>query len=378
MENFTFRTITRFEDTEAYKESWQNLLKETPSFYPTMSCEWLSAWYLANKETIEDVFILLFFDMSGKMVAIVPLYSYRIKIFSFPLKVLSLMGARDQIMTDIICPLEHKLAIMNETIQILKKEFKKWDLFTFRRMDNAAVGTIYLERIVRKNNYPFNVESRLKIPFVAIEGDWESYYGNLKGRFRKEIRRKTKKLSELGTLRYSYHEAPLETEVFNNFLQLEDRGWKGNNGSSILKREHLRNLYSALTKTKKECFKMVNFSLHLDETLISSSLCFQSQDRLYVFKIAYDEVYGKYSPGLLLRLYELEYCFKQGVTKYDFSGTAQKWMKFFTNRSHFSMDIIIYQRHLSSLVRYLGYTKLKRLLLRFPSLEALFKSRLME
>jgi CelD/BcsL family acetyltransferase involved in cellulose biosynthesis len=123
---------------------------------------------------------------------------------------------------------------------------------------------------------------------------------------------------------------------------------------------------------------MVNFNLYLNDQLISSSLCFQSQKRFYVFKITYDEEYGKYSPGLLLRLYELEYCFRNGIKKYDFSGTAQKWMKFFTNRSHFSMDIIIYQRHFSSLVRYLGYTKLKNLLLRFPSLKKLFKNHLME
>jgi len=288
------------------------------------------------------------------------------------------MGARDQIMTDIICPFEHKISIINKTIKILKSEYKEWDLYTFRRMDNATVGTIYLERIVKKNKYPFNVESRLKIPFVAIEGDWESYYGSLKGRFKKEIRRKTKKLSELGTLRYSVNKAPIEAEAFNDFLELEDKGWKGKNGSSILKREHLLKLYTNLTRTKKECFQMVNFNLYLDEQLISSSLCFQSQQRFYVFKITYDEAYGKYSPGLLLRLHELEYCFKNGIKKYDFSGTAQKWMKFFTNRRHFSMDIIIYQRHFSSLVRYLGYTKLKKLLLRFPSIEMLFKNHLIE
>ncbi len=378
MEVFRYQTVTRFEDTEKYKEDWQNLLKEIPSFYPTMSCEWLSAWYKANKENIEDIFVLYFFDLSGKMIAIVPLYSYRVKIFSIKLKVLSLMGARDQIMTDIICPFEHKLSIINETIKILKSEYKKWDMFSFRRMDNAAIGNIYLERIVRKNNYPFNVESRLKIPFVAIEGSWEDYYGGLKGRFKKEIRRKTKKLSELGTLHYSMIPAPLKPEIFQEFLALEDKGWKGRKGSSILKRDQLFKLYSSLTTVKKECFRMVNFNLYLDKRLISSSLCFQSQDRFYVFKITYDEEFGKYSPGLLLRLYELEYCFKNNLTKYDFSGTAQKWMKFFTNRNHFSMDIIIYQRHLSSLVRYLGYTKIKGFLLRFPLLTRLFKSHLME
>ncbi len=378
MEIFRHQTITRFEETKKFKEDWQNLLKENSSFYPTMSCEWLSAWYKANKGTIEDVFILLFFDLSGKLIAIVPLYSYKVKIFSIKLKVLSLMGARDQIMTDIICPFEHKLSIINETVKILKSEYKKWDLFTFRRMDNAAVSTIYLERIIRKNKYTFNIESRIKIPFVAIEGNWEDYYKGLKGRFKKEIRRKTKKLSELGTLHYSHIPAPLTAETFQDFLTLEDKGWKGKNGSSILRRDHLLKIYTSLTSVQKECFQMVNFNLYLDEKLISSSLCFQSQDRFYVFKIAYDEEYGKYSPGLLLRLYELEYCFKNNLTKYDFSGTAQKWMKFFTNRNHFSMDIIIYQRHFSSLVRYLGYTKFKNLLLRFPFLERLFKSNLME
>jgi len=362
----------------ALQNEWQTLLKKLPFYFPTVTCTWLKVWIQAHKEVIQTIYTIIIRDDSGRLISIVPLYAYNSKLIFSRMKAISLMGGRDQMMTDIIVLPEHQQAVINLLVNIILKEFDEWDIFSFRRLDYSRGYTISLGRVLHKKKILHSSESRIKIPFLKIEGDWESYYAGRKKRFKKEIRRKTKKLSERGAIRYEVTESPMPTEQLYRFFNLENKGWKGANGSSILCRPHLLKLYSNLASIECEFLTLCSFNMFLDDRVISSSICFKTLIGLYIFKITYDEQLAKTSPGLLLRLYELEYAFRQRLKIYDFSGAAQPWMRFFTERYHYSMDIILYKHHLISMIRYLGYTKMKRLLQRWPKLQKLFREHIDE
>jgi hypothetical protein len=137
-------------------------------------------------------------------------------------------------------------------------------------------------------------------------------------------------------------------------------------------------LYTKLTSVENDVLTLCNFNLFLDDKVISSSICFKTTLGLYVFKITYEEELAECSPGLLLRLYELQYAYGQGLKIYDFSGPAAQWMNFFTDRSHYSLDVLIYQRHLVSLIRFLGYTKLSSAFRRWPKIKKFFQTYISE
>ncbi len=143
------------------------------------------------------------------------------------MKVLSLMGGREQMMADLIILPEHQQTVLNLLIKIIFIEFKAWDIFSFRHLDYSKGDTISLGRVLRKRKIVHSSESRLKIPYLILEGDWESYYAGRKKRFKKEIRRKTKKLTEHGAIRYKVTESPMPAEQLNTFFNLEHKGWKG-------------------------------------------------------------------------------------------------------------------------------------------------------
>ncbi len=359
---FKISVTNELEDILTFRDEWNRLLKTIPFYLPTMTFEWQSAWLRANSSLADHLHFMMIRDRDNTLCAIIPLFKTRSQLFFSELDVYTFSGCRDQIKTAIICKPEHQLSVIHEILHYFYEQRRDWDLLTLRRLSTRKADDVFLERILQKHRYPYSIESVLRIPFVVLEDDWESYWNSRKKHFRHEIKRKTKKLSQLGNIEYEIFESPIAGERLENFLKLENSGWKGKNRSSLLHRPGLMRLYSILSGTQSDYLKLLMFNLNLNQKTISSSLCLRTPHGLYVSKIAYDESFNKFSPGILLRLHEIKYCFEGNLKIYDFSGKEQRWMKSFTNRGHYVMDYIIYRKTAASLIRYLGFTKLRPLI----------------
>jgi len=371
----TIEVVSSLSALKSKKNEWTALIDSIPHFLPTMTFEWHYAWLEANQNLIRDLSFLFFYDYSNTLIGIFPFFKKRAKFLFANLNIFSFSGGRDHVKTGIICKLEHRPILIKRTIEYFYTEQKNWDILAIQRLSARKGDDVCLERILTKKKFPYSIESILSIPFIIIkdEKDWESYWKARKKHFRHEIKRKTKKLSEIGNIHYEIRESPLGKQEFNDFLQLENSGWKGKNKSSILHRSHLLRMYEQLSHLESKRLWLVNFKMYVNNRLISSSLSMRTPHGLYVFKIAYDESFNKYSPGILLRLFEVKYCFENGLYIYDFSGKEQKWMRAFTHRKNYVMDFIIYRKTFVSLIRYLGFTKFKPFLKHFRLTESFLK-----
>ncbi len=371
---FSYEIISSLSALAEKQNEWNVLLEAIPDYLPTMTYPWHSVWLKANENLISDLHFMFYYDRDKTLIGIIPLFKMRTKFLAGHLDIYTFSGGRDQIKTGIICKYEHRLSILKHVIDYFYRAQSNWDLLALRRISARKADDVDLERVLVGRNYPFSKESALSIPFVIINNDWETYWKSRKKHFRHEVKRKTKKLSQLGNIEFRMQESPMPQENLQQFLQLENSGWKGKNNSSILHRPHLLRMYTHLSQLQSEQLKLINFNMLVDNRLISSSLCLRTPHGLYVFKIAYDESFNKYSPGILLRLHELQYSFENHLHIYDFSGKEQKWMHAFTNRKNYVMDYIIYNKTLASLIRYLGFTKFKPVAKHFHLTETFFKN----
>lgn len=377
--NFTYEIYSNLADLKLLKEDWNRILNQIPNYFPTITYEWVTSWVQANQKRIKNLYIVVVKSSRYEVVGIIPFYFYTTYMWRIPLTVLDLIGSQYHGMIDVIAPPEHLLAVLNLMVKVIFKEANHWDISTFRRLNYMRGATLFLERISEKKGLSFNEESFIRIPYIQLEGSWEEYYEQRDKHFKKEIRRKRRKLEQMGEIRWEVCESSIEAKHFQEFLILENKGWKGKKGTSLLQRECLLNLYrNILSSESSEMLRPVIFNMRLNNELISSSVCFRTLDGLYVFKIAYDEAYHYASPGLLLRLYEVEYSYRNGLKIYDFAGIEQPWMKKFANRSHYSIDFIMYKHHFSSLIRYLGYTKIAPYLKKYPFIFKFIKNRVNE
>jgi CelD/BcsL family acetyltransferase involved in cellulose biosynthesis len=120
---------------------------------------------------------------------------------------------------------------------------------------------------------------------------------------RKELRRQRRRLADLGAVKI---EAAAEVstigEALGEFLPLEAQGWKGRAGTAAANHDGLRRfLMDAVTGLAGEGKARVD-GLRLGDRTIATLVTLRSGDTAWAWKIAYDEDFARFSPGVQLML----------------------------------------------------------------------------
>jgi CelD/BcsL family acetyltransferase involved in cellulose biosynthesis len=130
--------------------------------------------------------------------------------------------------------------------------------------------------------------------------------GGISGKHRKELRRQERRLAELGRLAYRVLAGDEDaTPWIGRFLALEAAGWKGSDGTALAAREGSRAFFESAALRAHERGRLQMFEMTLDDATIATKCNFVGGDGAFMFKIAYDESHAKYSPGLLLELFNM-------------------------------------------------------------------------
>lgn len=117
----------------------------------------------------------------------------------------------------------------------------------------------------------------------------------------KKQRQLRRRLSETGTLNFAvaatYPEVRAATE---DFLVLEAKGWKGARGSALVQDPDTSNFVRTMLWSAARHDQVRIASLSLNGRVIAAVIMLMAQDTGYLWKIAYDEEFAKFSPGVLL------------------------------------------------------------------------------
>ena len=125
----------------------------------------------------------------------------------------------------------------------------------------------------------------------------------LGGRRRKELRRLEARLAEKGRLEYRALETLDDLPVWvAAFVKLESRGWKGRADVAVQSHEEQLRFFEEMARQAFLRGKLQMLSLELDGRPLAMKVNLDAQDGAVAFKIAYDEEYARFSPGVLLEL----------------------------------------------------------------------------
>lgn len=118
----------------------------------------------------------------------------------------------------------------------------------------------------------------------------------------KDIRRNIRRLRELGSLRFERaRDAALVERRLEQFLELENSGWKGERGTAFLSNSKDAAFARAAFAPREDGAGLVTIdSLLLDDRPLAVSINLQARDTAFTPKGAYDERYRSYCPGLVL------------------------------------------------------------------------------
>jgi CelD/BcsL family acetyltransferase involved in cellulose biosynthesis len=123
------------------------------------------------------------------------------------------------------------------------------------------------------------------------------------GENRSKWRRQRRRLAETGKLETRVLQPDGDVEPWiEQFLQLEASGWKGRGETALAFKDADRAYFRAIALTGFANGQLQMLGLFLDDMPIALKCNYLSGAGGFAFKIAYDETYAKFSPGLLLEL----------------------------------------------------------------------------
>ncbi len=118
---------------------------------------------------------------------------------------------------------------------------------------------------------------------------------------RKELKRLRKRLEEQGRLELATLTNASDLPRFiDEFLQLEDASWKGNNGTSIKQEAKMEATLRSALRDLHANGKLRFWALRFNGETIASLYAVVDQKQATLGKITFNQAHAKYSPGVLL------------------------------------------------------------------------------
>jgi CelD/BcsL family acetyltransferase involved in cellulose biosynthesis len=138
---------------------------------------------------------------------------------------------------------------------------------------------------------------------LAAPGDDRAAYIEraLGAKKRKELRRQRRRLADVGALAVDgVTHAPVIVEALRDFFDLEARGWKGRAGTAAAQNDGIRRFIERAICDLAGQGKARIDRLCAGARTIAAVVTLRSGERACTWKIAYDEAFARFSPGVQL------------------------------------------------------------------------------
>lgn len=181
-----------------------------------------------------------------------------------------------------------------------------------------------LSQVADGQSRPWGVVQREERALLQSELGPQAYLeAAMSGKKRKELRRQHKRLAEEGELRFERRcdEAGLDGWI-EDFLALEQAGWKGRNGSALADRLNTRDWFAQTLHGAATQGRLERLTLALDGKPIAMLANFIAPPGAFSFKTAFDERFARFSPGVLLQLENLDLLEHEDVAWCDSCAAA--------------------------------------------------------
>ncbi len=154
--------------------------------------------------------------------------------------------------------------------------------------------------------------------------DFETHIATVySGKKRKELRRQAKRFAELGKAEFA--DLPITDANVDAFIAMEKAGWKGAHadGFPVARSTDEQAFFREAMKGGAQAGAVSCFALTLDGAPVAMLFSLRSGAMLSAFKIAYDETYSAYSPGVRLLMEATRRMLEDGaVAEFDSCARA--------------------------------------------------------
>jgi CelD/BcsL family acetyltransferase involved in cellulose biosynthesis len=171
-------------------------------------------------------------------------------------------------------------------------------------------------------------------PYIDIQSSWETYEEGLGTKRRRELRRRRRRLEELGRLTFEVRQDGQDLErLLDEGFSVEGSGWKDARGTAIRAKQETRLFYREVARWSAQRGWLLLGFLRLDGQPLAFDYCLEYTGVHYLLKTGYDPAFRQLAPGTLLRYEMIRRAHRTGLARYDFLGGDYPWKLEWTDRS---------------------------------------------
>ena len=340
------KTITGGVETiEKLRAEWTELCEEGASSEPFFRPEWFAAFV----ENYESEILLLTVRRGGKLRAVLPLVRKNDFLHGVPARKLQAVFNLQTQRFDLIHGAdETEREKIIEAVWTAIKKLSKWDVLEMRlvRKDSWLNDLLALAEV---ENHRTGIWQMDGAPFVTLPQGAdkpkliEEFDKTLKKHFRQELKRRLRRLQELGAVEF-VRTREYSPELMRRYFDLEAESWKGRGGTAVLCDEKAVGLHDDFARAVADRDALFVYELRLDGATIAMSVNIMEQRKTVFWKTAFDENYSRYSPGNLLIREFLADCLRQNSTELDMLSPAAEYKKVWASGEREHAAFYVFQR----------------------------------
>lgn len=214
--------------------------------------------------------------------------------------------------------------VLPSLIEALQQDQRDCVFFRFSRLSPESFGVV--ERSLRGTTLPFEWKWSGYGFRVDTSVSKAQLRAGLGKRRRQDIERRQRRLAEAYAVEYECcrdEDADASLAHLEEFVALEDSGWKGRSQTSIRRKRGLESYVRDLVCSATRAGLTRWCTLRLDGRAVAMTMCHQSHDTMWFPKVAYDESLASYSPGVLLTHHlQLQCCDSAEINELNFMSGA--------------------------------------------------------
>jgi CelD/BcsL family acetyltransferase involved in cellulose biosynthesis len=334
--------VNTLPELERHADAWAELLLQSSAASPMLSYPWISAFF-ENKLVSGERWLCLFAYEGDRLVGVLPLIAVR--SYKLPFRPLLLFKAPHDLLhtasVDMLT-LRGRENLLEAFVEHLRISRKGWPLIRFRSLPENSPSMIRLKQT--KNCCavckPSGAEN-----FIRLPAQYSTYYDGLSHGFRRQLKRRGRKLEELKEARFLLRENSRSAEEnLARLMEVEDSGWKGERNSSISSVRGDSALFLAAAERLAQTGWMEWNFLEADGKTAAAQFAMRINRTLYVLKIGYRDDYSFCTPGNLLFAKVIENSCEQGDVDEINCMAVCDWHKDWNVQSRTLYDLIVFPR----------------------------------
>lgn len=332
MSSLQVHVLQSLDECRPWSSRWNELWQRSTTKLPTARWELLEEWlrFFAPESAVRTIAV----EEGGEAVAILPLVERPW------LRWMATGGlARNDWLstgTFLLDPNTDVVRVAKLVAETLRKQ--RWAVYRWPLLPNNDSAWQLLGNAIQGTHTSVICRHVYDVNWIDIHGDWQTYSAAFTKNHRKQLARAGRRMEEQGGYRLarysplSFAEAqPLLASAF----AIEDSGWKGKAGSSVLKTPGMADfLYRVAGHLAARSELEIAF-LELNGERIAFEYLWNSKGTLFSYKVGYDERYDALGPGQILMQELLKELFDTGrCERYDCFGPVSMASSRWTDKQY--------------------------------------------